>query len=152
MSNQSIHEVAISEAKRLVEAFFRAVSFETRGSPSYASIYDLFIETGLLIKNTGAAPEICSVTQFIQSRQALVDSGDLTRFHEAEISEATEAFGKVAHRFSAYFKSGTLKGTPFDARGLVSTQLILTPAGWKISSMAWDDERPGLCLPEKYEP
>jgi hypothetical protein len=82
----------------------------------------------------------------------LLRSGELSRFNEAELSETTEIFGNVAHRFNAYAKSGTLKGVPFKARGMISTQFVLTPAGWKISAMAWDDERPGLSIPEHYAP
>jgi hypothetical protein len=107
----------------------------------------LFIEPGLLIKNSGATPEVASVRQFIEPRQAMVSAGALTRFNEAELSETTEVFGNVAHRFSAYAKSGMLNGVAFEARGMISTQFILTPVGWKMSAMAWDDERPGLSLP-----
>ena len=74
----------------------------------------------------------------------------MTRFNEMELSELTTVFGKVAHRFNSYAKSGTIKGVPFTARGMISTQFIQTPAGWKISAMAWDDERPGLSIPEQY--
>src|SRR6266404_4013075 len=45
-----------------------------------------------------------------------------------------------------------MKGVLFEARGMISTQFILTPAGWKMSSMAWDDERPGLSIPDHREP
>ncbi len=152
MSDQPNHDAVKSELKRLTDGFFRAVSFEPGEAPSYASIYELFIEAGLLIKNSGATQEISSVRQFIEPRQATVNTGELTRFREAELSESTEIFGNVAHRFSAYVKSGTSKGVPFEVRGLISTQFVLTPLGWKISSMAWDDERPGLALPKRYEP
>ena len=97
-------------------------------------------------------PEISSVRQFIEPRQATVSAGELTRFHEVELSETTEVFGNVAHRFSAYAKSGTMKGVPFEARGMISTQFIRTPQGWKMSAMAWDDERAGLALPEQHKP
>jgi len=137
-----------NELTRLAAEFFRAVSFETGERPRYELIYDLFIESGLLIKNTGAVPEICTVRQFIEPRQATVDAGELTRFHEAEFSATIDIFGNVAHRFSAYSKSGTMKGVPFEARGMISTQFILSASGWKMSSMAWDDERPGLSLPQ----
>ena len=136
------------ELDRLTAELFRAVSFEAGGTPPYDVIYALFIESGLLIKNTGSTPEVSTVRQFIEPRQAMVRSGDLTRFRELELSETTEAFGNVAQRFSAYAKNGTMKGVPFEARGMISTQFILTPAGWKISAMAWDDERPGLSMPE----
>ena len=152
MNDQPNHDAVKRELKHLTAGFFRAVTFEAGEAPSYASIHELFIEAGLLIKNSGATPEIASVSQFIEPRQASVTAGELTRFHEAELSETTEIFGNIAHRFSAYIKSGTLKGVPFEARGLISTQFVLTPAGWKMSAMAWDDERPGLTLPRQYEP
>jgi len=141
-----------AEFDRLTEGFFRAVSFEEGTTPLYESIYELFIEAGLLIKNTSSTPEISTVSKFIEPRLAAVRSGDLTRFNEVELCETTEIFGNVAHRFSSYAKSGTMKGIPFTARGMVSTQFVQTPGGWKISAMAWDDERPGLSIPEHYQP
>jgi hypothetical protein len=149
--SSSSHGTVLAELKWLIDEFFRAVSFERGEKPAYAKIYELFIEAGLLIKNSGTVPEISTLQQFIERRQALLDAGELTRFHEAEITETTEVFGNVAHRFSAYTKSGTHKGSSFEARGMISTQFILTPAGWRMSSMAWDDERPGLKLAKQYE-
>jgi hypothetical protein len=137
-----------AELHRLISTFFHAVSFEPGSKPSYASIRALFIERGLLIKNVGSIPEISSVQEFIEPREALVGSGTLTRFHESELSESTVVFGNVAHRLSAYAKSGTSGGTSFEARGVITTQFVNTPAGWRMSSMAWDDERPGLSIPE----
>ena len=145
--SQPDRDAVKAELDRLTAEFFQAVSFEPGEMPSYENIYGLFIETGLLIKNTASTPEISTVRQFIEPRKALVHSGELTRFREAELSETTEIFGNVAHRFSAYMKSGTSKEAHFEARGMVSTQFILTPAGWKMSAMAWDDERPGLSIP-----
>ena len=138
------HDVVKTELKRLTDEFFRAVSFEPGGKPPYQLIRSLFIEQGLLIKNVGDVCEISSVSQFIAPRQALVDSGELTRFHEAELSDTTVVFGNVAHRYSKYEKSGTQKGQSFKARGMISTQFVRTPSGWKMSAMAWDDERAGF--------
>jgi len=145
------HPAVKSELDRLTHEFFRAVSFEPGVTPQFENIHGLFIEAGLLIKNTASTPEISTVSQFIEPRLASVRAGELTRFNEAELAETTEIFGNVAHRFNSYAKSGTLKGIPFTARGMISTQFVLTPAGWKISAMAWDDERPGLSIPEHYE-
>ena len=145
---QSSNAAIKGELDPLVPAFFRAVSFEPGHAPAYAGIRDLFIQRGLLIKNVGPAPEISTVQEFIESREALVKAGTLTRFHEVETSESTVIFGNVAHRFSVYEKSGTSSGEPFEAKGMVTTQFISTPVGWKISAMAWDDERPGLSILE----
>ncbi len=137
-----------AELDHLTAEFFRAVSFEAGEAPPYSNIHTLFIESGLLIKNTGSTPEISTVRQFIEPRQALVRAGELSRFREVELFATTEVFGNVAQRFSAYAKSGTMNGVPFEARGMISTQFISTPAGWRISAMAWDDERPGLSIPK----
>jgi len=138
-----------AELNRLTFEFFDAVSFEAGGVPSYEKIPALFIERGLLIKNTSSVPEVSSVREFIEPRKVLVSSGTLTRFHESELSDSTVIFGNVAHRFSAYAKSGTSGGVAFEARGMITTQFINTPAGWKMSAMAWDDERPGLSISDQ---
>ena len=132
---------------RLTANFFRAVTFDEGEAPPYDSIYALFIESGLLIKNTGTTPEISTVREFIEPRAAMVRAGELTRFREVELSETTVVFGNVAHRFSAYAKSGAMKGVSFEGRGMISSQFVRTPDGWRVSAMAWDDERPGLSIP-----
>ena len=140
-----------AELDRLTSEFFRAVSFETGSTPPYEIIHRLFIERGLLIKNVGSSPEVSSVREFIEPRQALIDSGALTRFQESQLSETTTIFGNVAHRFSSYVKSGISSGQPFETRGMITTQFVNTPQGWKISAMAWDDERPGLSISPQAE-
>ncbi|SDO24512.1 hypothetical protein [Polaromonas sp. JS666] len=147
MDKDPSHTAVKQELDSLSTRFFRAVSFEPGDKPAYKDIHGLFIATGLLIKNTASTPEISSVAEFIAPRQALVDSGALTRFKEWELSETTQIFGNIAHRYSAYGKAGTQGGKAFEARGVISTQFIKTPEGWKMSAMAWDDERPGLSLP-----
>ena len=137
------------ELDELMAGFFRAVSFEAGQAPSYPALHALFIEAGLLIKNSGENPEICNLRQFIEPRQAAFDAAQLTRFCEVELFETSEIFGNVAQRFSAYAKSGVLNGAAFVARGMISTQFVRTAAGWKMSAMAWDDERAGLPVPER---
>jgi hypothetical protein len=140
----------VADLHRLMEEFFRAVSFDSGERPPYEKLRGLFIDDGRLIKNSTDVPEISSVDQFIGPRQAMVDSGALAYFREVEDGEITEVFGNVAHRFSRYSKRGMLDGVPFETAGMISTQFIRTPSGWQISSMAWDDERPGLAIPDRY--
>lgn len=126
----------------LVAEFFRAVSFAPGERPAYQAIFGLFIERGLLIRNTGDRPEISTVDEFVTSRTELFSSGRLTSFAEAELEGVTEHFGGIAHRLSTYTKRGVSDGVAFEARGVISTQFIRTPEGWRMTSMAWDDERP----------
>jgi hypothetical protein len=130
-----------AELARLAAAFFAAVSFEEGGRPAYDAIRDLFIDGGLLIRNTGDAPEVSTVDDFIAPRAELVASGALTSFYEGELEAVNQVFGTVAHRWCSYEKRGVQDGTAFAGRGAISTQFVLTPHGWRMSSMAWDDER-----------
>jgi SnoaL-like domain len=132
----------ISDAlKGLLDEFFGSVSFARGQTPAYARIREVFIEAGMLINNTAEHPEILTVDAFIASRQAMFDSGALIAFEEVETDATTEVFGSVAHRFSTYEKRGWVHGQALAARGRISTQFVRTPSGWKMSSMAWDDER-----------
>jgi len=141
-----------AELGRLMERFLRAVSFAEGERPAYGELRRLFAEGAHLTKTSDAVPESATVDAFIAPRQASVDAGTLTWFEELEVAEITEIFGNVAHRFSTYEKRGSLNGDAIDARGAISTQFIRTPDGWRMSSMAWDDERAGLELPARYRP
>jgi hypothetical protein len=140
------------EPAELLAAFFAAVSFAPGGRPEYARLAGLFLDGATLIRAGGEAPEISTVGAFVAPRQAAVDAGELTAFQEVETAAVTEEFGDVAHRWSTYEKSGVRDGVAFHGRGLISTQFVRTGSGWRISTMAWDDERPGLTVPDRYLP
>jgi hypothetical protein len=127
--------------EELLAGFFAAVSFKPR--PDYERIRALFIPAGLLIR----PPGVMDLDAFIAPRAQSVESGELTDFEEYEISGRTDVFGDVAHRLSVYGKRGTRNGDGFEARGVISTQFVLIDGDWRISAMAWDDEREGLPLP-----
>jgi hypothetical protein len=128
----------------LIHEFLAAVSFEPGGRPDYERIRTLFVETGRLNGET--------LDEFIAPRAAAVERGELTEFSETEEAAIDEAFGNVAHRTSTYAKRGVRDGAAFSALGLISTQFVRTPDGWRMTSMIWDDERDGLELPERYRP
>jgi hypothetical protein len=133
-----------------MRGFLRAVSFAAGERPSYGDLRPLFTEGARLIASSTQPPQITGVDEFIALREEQLDAGRLRSFAEVEVAEITEVFGNVAHRFSTYTKRGTTDGAAIDARGAISTQFVRTPHGWRISSMAWDDERPGLELVARY--
>jgi hypothetical protein len=137
-----------AECRALMSAFFTAVSFERGGRPDYEALYGLFVEGGRLIRTGSDEPNIATVEQFVAPRLKLVESGTLEQFREVETGARTDVFGSVVHRLSTYAKSGVSNGVPFAAHGVISTQFVQTVAGWRMSSMAWDDERPGLTVPD----
>jgi hypothetical protein len=139
-----------AELTALTADFFHAVSFRQGERPDYSRLHALFIADGMLIRNSSEAPEVSTLDEFITPRQRMVESGELSSFEEVESAAITEVFGNVAHRLSTYEKRGTTNGQAFEGRGVISIQFIRTPQGWKMTSMAWDDERPGLTIPDRY--
>lgn len=133
---------------KLTALFFNSFTNKEGLKPNVSGLHQLFIPKGMIIKNTGSTPEIYNLEQFIEPREKLLNEGLLIDFKEEEISERTEIFGNIAHRFSLYQKSGVLSGVAFEAKGMKTIQFIKTQDGWKISAVAWDDERDGLFIPE----
>lgn len=132
----------------IARTFFSA--FDNRGgaAPQLDALRELFISDGRIIRNTGIEPEVSSLEMFIAPRRVILTDGTLTGFHEEELEARTDIFGNVAQRFCSYRKAGVRNGVPFDARGMKVMQFVRTPAGWKLSSVAWDDEREGLPVPQ----
>lgn len=82
---------------------------------------------GLIIKNVSSEPEIYNFHQFIEPRKKLLKEGILVDFKEEELSERTEIFGNIAHRFCLYRKSGVMLGAAFESRGMKTIQFVKTP-------------------------
>ena len=53
---------------------------------------------------------------------------------------AVDLFGNIAQRWCRYRKAGVLDGVAFEAEGWKSLQCVRTPQGWRIASVAWDDQ------------
>jgi hypothetical protein len=68
--------------EELMSRFLRAVSFEQGSQPSYGDLPDLFVPGARLIRNSGPAPEISTVDEFVRARQDSVDAGELSAFEE----------------------------------------------------------------------
>ena len=78
----------------------------------------------------------------------MLNDGSLVDLREHEEWETTEIFGNVAQRFLAYRKTGVLHGERFDTRGMQTIQFVRKDGEWKMSAMAWDDERNGVVITE----
>ncbi len=71
-------------------------------------------------------------------------------FFERSIANRVEAFGNLVHVWSTYeSRHAKLDSQPF-ARGINSIQIVHAQGRFWIASILWDEERPGLTLPEKY--
>ncbi|GAA1536112.1 hypothetical protein GCM10009678_18150 [Actinomadura kijaniata] len=128
-----------AELDRMMRTLFGAFGNTGGSRPNLDVIREVFIPEGLIIKNVGGKTEIYDLDTFIAPREKMLTDGTLTEFSEWEVSERTEIFGSIAHRFSEYGKSGYLDGEWFEGAGRQTTQFIRTATGWKMCAAAWDD-------------
>ncbi|MFJ7199856.1 MULTISPECIES: GNAT family N-acetyltransferase [unclassified Streptomyces] len=128
-----------AELDRLMRAFLGAFANTGGSRPNLDVIREVFVPEGMIIANVGDEPVVYDIDSFIEPREKVLTDGTMTEFSEWEVAERTEIFGSIAHRFSEYRKSGILNGERFEGEGRKTTQFVRTPAGWRMSSMAWDD-------------
>ena len=71
-------------------------------------------------------------------------------FFERSIANRVEVFGNLVHVWSTYeSRHAEHDRQPF-ARGINSIQIVSAQGRFWIARILWDEERPGMALPEKY--
>jgi hypothetical protein len=138
-----------SAIKKAVADAYASISFKAGESPRYAEIKSCFIPQAQLINFRSDSAQVTNINQFIYLYRTYIESDSVKSYSEKELYGKTEQFGKVAHRISTYatYINSTDKPTE---RGVNSFQLIKTKSGWKVSSIIWDAEKPGLKIPDYY--
>ena len=129
------------EIDQLTTCFYSLFTNTSGQTPNVHQIKKMVIPDGVIINNTNEQPEIYTLDSFITPREKILTDGTLTEFSEREISHQTEIFESIAHRLSVYEKSGYLNGILFSAKGVKSIQFIKVSGVWKISAIAWNDEK-----------
>jgi len=71
-------------------------------------------------------------------------------FFERSIVNRVEEFGNMAHVWSTYESRHAADDPKPFTRGINSIQIVHAQGRYWLASVMWDDERPGLTLPEKY--
>ena len=136
--------VAITE---VVDSFFAAFVSGPALEERMVALRELFMPRALIVRTGGDEPMCYGVDEFIAPRQELLGSGALTDFTEGATDGRVDVFGDIAHWFGGYTKSWTERGTSHHGRGMKSIQLVRVLSRWRISAVAWDDERPGVVMP-----
>jgi len=135
---------AVREA---VDAFLDAFRSGPESPQRLDRLRTLLLPQAVVIRTCGLDLGVYDVESFIAPREALLAGGSLVDFHEWSLAGRIDVFGDIAAWFGSYAKEGVHDGEPTAGRGMKSVQLVRTPEGWRISAVAWDDERPGLTLP-----
>lgn len=131
----------------VIERFFAAFDSARDTDQAMAELRDLFVPGAVVLRGCGLEPEAMTVDEFIEPRSRMLADGTLTDFSEHATTGRIDVFGDVAAWFGAYEKSGFHDGRPYDGAGMKSAQLVRTRAGWRLSAVAWDDERRGVDVP-----
>jgi hypothetical protein len=95
----------------------------------------------------GAAADVFDVEGYIASRTPIFAAQDVW---ETEIGRQVFVFGNFAHVLSSYElrRSSPAGGELPAVRGVNSIQLFNDGRRWWITSVTWDNERPGVAIPE----
>jgi hypothetical protein len=96
----------------------------------------------------GAVAEVLDVEGYIASRTPIFAAQAVW---ESEIARQVFVFGNLAHVLSSYElrRSSPDGGELPIVRGVNSIQLFNDGKRWWIAAVIWDNERPGLALPEQ---
>ena len=138
-----------SQIQGMVREFFAAFTSGPASSSRLDALRSMFLPGAVIVRTCGMEPVVYDIDGFIAPRAALLSGGTLADFKEWEVFGRIAVFGDIAHWFGAYAKEGVQDGEPFTGRGMKSLQFIRTSAGWRISAVAWDDERDGLTIRDR---
>jgi hypothetical protein len=95
----------------------------------------------------GTVPEVLRLEDYSENYEQLMGGRD---FYEIEIRNTIQIFGRVAQVFSVYEAFSDAEHQQRLKRGVNVIQLYRFDDDWKITAMAWDDERPGLGLENRF--
>jgi hypothetical protein len=128
----------------VVQAFFAAFTTGPDLAQRLADLRTLFLPEALIITTSGGTPTVYDVDGFITPREALLSRGDLVDFREWPTDGHIDVFGDIAQHFGGYAKTWVQEGVEHTGRGRKSMQLVRVDGVWRISAVAWDDERDGV--------
>ena len=129
-----------AQIAEIVRTFFAAFTSGPDLGSRLDGLQDVFLPEALVVRTCGV-PMSYDVDSFIEPRRELLTSGRVTDFREWELDGSTRTFGDVAHHWCTYAKEWVEDGEQVTGAGAKSIQLVRTETGWRISSLAWDDER-----------
>jgi uncharacterized protein DUF4440 len=146
--------VARTDFRELTRALYEVVSAppEQRNWDAIRHYYHpeaRLVRTGL---NPDGTPfvSVFTLNAYIENVRQMLDG---VRFSEVEVSQESVVFGNVARLTSVYeYTRQSAKETVRD-RSVNFFTLVHDAGQWRVMSIVWDNERPGLSLPpEVYAP
>ncbi len=141
----------VESVDAIIEALYDVISGDEGETRDWDRFYSLFLPGADLVP-TLVTPDgqirhvVWSPEEYVERNgEALEQIG----FYESEVGRTTEEFGNLAHVFSTYESRAGEDGDVFQ-RGINSIQLLWNGERWFVVNLAWDQERDGNEIPERY--
>jgi len=131
----------------IITEMYDIVSFETGTRPDWSREDAIFAPGARVVRVNDAGVFEFDMTSFRENFEAMIDSGELPSFWEAEVWRETRQFDDVAHVLSAY-ETRRSRGGEFLGRGVNSIQLFRRDGRWWISAMIWRRDGATVRIPE----
>jgi hypothetical protein len=145
----------MSDFRQMTAALYRVLSVAP-AQRDWEALRPLYHPEARLVR-TGVGPDgkpfvhVFTLDAYIENIRQLLD--DETRFSEVEIAQESVVFGNVARLTSVYEFSWQSPKETRRGRGVNFFTLVCEDGQWRVMSIVWDNERPGLALPpEVYAP
>ena len=90
---------------------------------------------------------VMSLDEYIADTAPFFAAGD---FHEIEVARRVDRFGNWAHVRSVYEARRSPGDPELLKRGVNSIQLFHDGERWRVVSVLWDNERPGVEVPSDW--
>jgi Domain of unknown function (DUF4440) len=141
--------------RAMTAALYRVVSVPP-AQRNWEALRPLYHPQARLVR-TGVNPDgtpfvhVFTLDQYIENIRQLLD--DETQFSEVEVAQESVVFGNVARLTSVYEFNWQSPQEQRRGRGVNFFTLVREAGQWRVMSIVWDNERPGLSLPpEIYAP
>jgi hypothetical protein len=123
----------------VIAEMYDSICFEEGHRPDWSRQTAIFAPGARLVRVTDDGVFEFDLDSYRQNLEAMIDSGAMPSFWEAEIWRETRQFGEVAHVLSAY-EARRSRNAEVRNRGVNSIQLFRREDRWWISAMLWRRE------------
>ena len=143
-----------ADFRALTRALYEVVS-AAPGQRNWDAIRHHYHPQARLVR-TGLNPDgtpfvsVFTLDAYIENVREVLEG---VRFSEVEVAQESVVFGNVARLTSVYEYTRETGNQSVRGRGVNFFTLVHDSGEWRVMSIVWDNERPGLSLPpEVYAP
>ena len=132
----------------IIAELYDTVCFENGSRPDWSRQAAIFAPGARLVRVHDGGVFEFDPASYRQNFEAMIDSGEMPSFWEAELWRETRQFDDVAHVLSAY-ETRRARGGELLNHGVNSIQLFRRDGRWWVSAMIWRREGANVRIPRQ---